>query len=425
MLRTPITRAAVRRLAAAVVAVLVAGSAAGAPADDYRLAPGDKVTVTVFGQPQISGDMTVDGGGRVVVPLIDPVSVAKLTLLEAQAAIRERLADGILQQPSVSVRIAELRPIYVTGDVRVSGAFPFRFGTTVQAAIALAGGFGPAETLQGTALSDFLAAEERVRLLTRQKQALTVRAVRLEAEFAGGAEFVPPEPPPGVDAPGFASAVANEKDAFAAQTALLRRQLDVLRSQKPRLQQQIDALNEQVTAGKKQLDLVNQQVDRYDKLVKQGLGTSMSDFQFRLTQSTQEGVLWRLKADASRLEMEAGNLDVRIEEAEALYKRQVATELREVRERLGEVDASLPLAREIREVRLQYAGGVVRAGAKRTITVTRLRDGVAVSREANETTTLEPGDAVEVQRLLPAQGLVGDVAGGERALAAAGPGLSP
>jgi polysaccharide export outer membrane protein len=373
--------------------------------ESYRLAAGDKVTVTVYGQPQLSGDVTVDGGGNITLPLIDAVPAANRTLSETQVAIQSRLADGILRQPSVSVRIAELRPLYVTGDVRTPGAYPFRFGSTVQSAVALAGGFGPAETVQNTAVTDFLAADERVRHLEYQKQALLVRAARLQAQVAGTDNFDPPQPPDQAGTPGLVAAVANERDTFAAQTALLRQQIELLRSQKPRLQKEIEALGQQVAAGRKQLDMVKDQVDRYDKLVKQGLGTSLSDFQFRVTQSTQEGALWRLNADVSRLEMEAGELDLKIQEAETTFKRQSAVELREVRDRLGELAILLPTAREVRDVRLQYAGGVIRASVKRAITVTRLNNGVATVVEATETASLEPGDAVDVKRLLPELGL--------------------
>jgi polysaccharide export outer membrane protein len=371
----------------------------------YHLAAGDKITVTVYGQPQLSGDVVVDGGGNIVLPLIDAVPVADRTLSETQATIRARLADGILQQPAVSVRVAELRPLYIIGDVRTPGAYPFRFGSTVQSAVALAGGLGPAETVQNMAATEFLAADERLRQLEHQKQGLLVRAARLKAQVAGADTFEPSPRPDEAGAPGLAAAMANERDTFMAQTTLLRRQLELLRSQKPRLQRQIEALAQQVVAGKKQLDMVREQVDRYEKLVKQGLGTSTSDFQFRITQATQEGALWRLNADVSRLQMDAGDLDVRIQEAETAFKRQSSVELREVLEKLGELDVMLPTAREIREVRLQYAGGVIRASVKRAITITRLRNGQVTVIDAAETTPLEPGDAVEVKRLMPEPGL--------------------
>lgn len=122
----------------------------------YRLAPGDRVTVTVFGQPDLSGDVLIDDAGTISIPLAAPIEVKDLTVSECQKRIGERLlADGILRTPSVGVRIAELRPLYVMGDVRLPGAYPFRYGSTTQSAVALAGGFGPGEVLRHTAIRAF------------------------------------------------------------------------------------------------------------------------------------------------------------------------------------------------------------------------------------------------------------------------------
>jgi hypothetical protein len=55
-------------------------------------------------------------------------------------------------------------------------------------------------------------------------------------------------------------------------------------------------------------------------------------------------------------------------------------ELRDVGERLKELDVVLPVAREIREVRLAQAGSL--AGAARSIRVTRTRNGEVTSFQA-------------------------------------------
>jgi polysaccharide export outer membrane protein len=75
--------------------------------------------------------------------------------------------------------------------------------------------------------------------------------------------------------------------------------------------------------------------------------------------------------------------------------------LRDVRERLRELDVTLPSAREIREVKLEQAGSMAGAEAARSISVTRTRNGEATVFQATETTTLEPGDVIDVKRLLP------------------------
>jgi polysaccharide export outer membrane protein len=369
----------------------------------YKLAPGDRITVTVFGQAELSGDMVVDGAGNIILPFLGPIEVKNLTVLECQNLIRDRLANGILQQPSVSVRISELRPLYVLGDVRAPGAYPFRYGSTVQSAVTLAGGFGPAEPLQSTAVSEFLLADERVRQLSLQKQTLLVRRARLEAQRDGMNTFSPPAVPGLTVDNDIAGLVANEKDTFDMQAAILQNQLDLLRSQKPRIQDEIGALNAQIATTKKQLELVKQHADQYSRLVKQGLGLANAELQFRLTEASHESELWRLIAQVARYQMDVGELDLKIQDAEASFKRQIVAELREARDRLNELDVTLPAAREIRDVKLQYAGGLIKVGIKRSISVTRVRNGETTVFEVTETAPLEPGDIVDVKRLLPQQ----------------------
>src|SRR5262249_31862844 len=122
------------------VAEVAGASASGNSSDEYRLAPGDRLTIKVFDQEQLSGNFIVDGTGEIMLPLAGKVNVAGLTIAEAQQLIQERFADGVLAQPVVSVRLPEYRPIFVTGDVRRPGSYRFIFGASVKSAIATAGG---------------------------------------------------------------------------------------------------------------------------------------------------------------------------------------------------------------------------------------------------------------------------------------------
>jgi polysaccharide export outer membrane protein len=343
--------------------------------------------VTVFGQAELSGDILVDGAGNILLPFIGPIEVKGLTTLECQKLVRDRLSDGILQQPSVSVRISEPRPLSIVGDVRAPGAYPFRYGSTVQSVVAVAGGFGLPQLVEATAASEFLLADERVRQLSFQRQALLVRRARLEAQRDGMKTFSPPTPQSMMEgAPMFggratqqqaSSIVADETDTFETQAAVLQHQLDLLRSQKPRIEKEINAFNEQIATTKKQLELVKQHANQYSGLVKQGLGLANSELQFRLMETNQESELWRLTSQVLRLQMEASELDLRFHEAEASFKRQSAREIR------------------------RQAGSRAGAEASRSISVTRTRDGKATVFQATETTTLEPGDIIDVKKLLP------------------------
>ena len=108
---------------------------------NYRLSVGDTVTTFVLGEPELSLELTVDGEGNVIVPLIGELRVLGLTEKDVEKRLTERLADGYLVNPQVSVYITAYRKIFLEGEVNAPGAFPYRPGLTVRQAIALAGGF--------------------------------------------------------------------------------------------------------------------------------------------------------------------------------------------------------------------------------------------------------------------------------------------
>jgi polysaccharide export outer membrane protein len=143
-----------RRLASFVLAVaMTAGACAPryAPSDyalsqptgPYRLASGDRLRVIVFGQDNLSNIYTVDGSGRISMPLIDAVDAQGRTTQQLEAAIAAKLRAGFLREPKVSVEVDTYRPFFVLGEVTSSGQFPFVPGMTVQTAVAIAGGFTP------------------------------------------------------------------------------------------------------------------------------------------------------------------------------------------------------------------------------------------------------------------------------------------
>ena len=161
-----------------------ASNALSAPANagEYRMTPGDHVAIVVFNEPQLSGDFIVDDAGKLLMPLLGAVPIGGLTQGEAQKLIQDRLAEGILVQPTVSLRIKEHRPISIFGNVKKPGSYPFQFGQTVRAVIASAGGEGRLAELPGAAMSEYILADERVRLLETRRLGLLVRKLRLVAQ---------------------------------------------------------------------------------------------------------------------------------------------------------------------------------------------------------------------------------------------------
>ena len=170
--------------------------------------------------------------------------------------------------------------------------------------------------------------------------------------------------------------------------------LPILRTQKPRLQSEIDAVNAQIDYQKKQLGFTKQQSEQYDAVVKKGLGRSYTQFDLLRNEARHEGDLWRLTAELSRLKVNAGELDIKLQEIETAFKKQIMAELLEVRQRIKELDVLLPTAHQIREVKLQ--GGST--DELHLISIPRTRNGASTIVRVSETTPLEPGDIINVKR---------------------------
>lgn len=130
-------------LVCALITLSGMAAAAGNQAQDYRLGPGDKIRVTVFGEPYLSGEFNVNANGTVSLPLIEPVRVNELTLTEAEVLIKQKLAAGFMEDPKVSVDILSYRPFFIIGEVNNPGSFPYVADMTVLHAVAIAGGFTP------------------------------------------------------------------------------------------------------------------------------------------------------------------------------------------------------------------------------------------------------------------------------------------
>ena len=117
------------------------GSEAPVVSNDYGLAAGDSIRVTVFNEPDLGAEQTLSASGEVSLPLIGDVNASGLTSAQLAAALEERYSSGFLQNPHVSVAVLVYRPIYVTGEVARPGAFPYAADMSVARAISTAGGY--------------------------------------------------------------------------------------------------------------------------------------------------------------------------------------------------------------------------------------------------------------------------------------------
>lgn len=107
----------------------------------YRLDTGDQVRVIVFEQTELSRTYLVGSSGTISVPLAGVIRARGRTTTQLQRSIAARLEDRYVKDPKVSVEVAIYRPIFILGEVKNAGKYPFVNGMTIEKAVAVAGGY--------------------------------------------------------------------------------------------------------------------------------------------------------------------------------------------------------------------------------------------------------------------------------------------
>jgi polysaccharide biosynthesis/export protein len=107
----------------------------------YRVGAGDRLSIRVVGETELTGEYVVDPSGVLSLPYVNSVTVAGLNTGEIEGLIIGKLKAGFLRDPKVSVQAINLRPFYIMGEVTTGGSFAYQGGLTIQSAIATAGGY--------------------------------------------------------------------------------------------------------------------------------------------------------------------------------------------------------------------------------------------------------------------------------------------
>lgn len=111
--------------------------------EDVTLGPGDLFEVRVYQMEEMSGTYSAGADGSISFPLIGRIKVQGKNADEVESEIRDRLADGYLVNPQVSVLVQEYRSkkVSVLGQVKKPSTPSYSEGMTIIEAISRAGGF--------------------------------------------------------------------------------------------------------------------------------------------------------------------------------------------------------------------------------------------------------------------------------------------
>lgn len=118
---------------------------------DYRIGPQDVVELAVFQLPELNGRFRVNSQGNISLPLLGPIEAAGKTVPALEAEITTRLAEDYLQNPQVSLFIAEYtsQTVTIEGAVGKPGIYSLKGQTSLLQAIVIAGGLAESANPRG------------------------------------------------------------------------------------------------------------------------------------------------------------------------------------------------------------------------------------------------------------------------------------
>lgn len=115
---------------------------------NYLLGSGDIVNINVAGQPDLTMKVVLDNSGAINYPYIGKLELKGKTASQVDAEITQRLRNGFVLNPMVTVNIAEFRKFYISGEVENPNGYSYEPGMTVEKAIALAGVIPTGQTVR-------------------------------------------------------------------------------------------------------------------------------------------------------------------------------------------------------------------------------------------------------------------------------------
>ncbi|MBR2235239.1 MAG: SLBB domain-containing protein [Prevotella sp.] len=116
---------------------------------DYRLGPGDAVTIEIYGASQETIDATITPDGYVTIPGVGPVQLSGLTVAQANSRLRSQVGARYADS-QIRLSVGQTRTILVNvmGEVNYPGTYTLSAFSTVFNALYMAGGITDIGTLR-------------------------------------------------------------------------------------------------------------------------------------------------------------------------------------------------------------------------------------------------------------------------------------
>ena len=113
---------------------------------EYRMGPNDVIDINVIGFADLNRRVKVSAEGKITLPYLGEIDVNNLTKSELEKKLTALIEEKYMQNPQVTVTIAEYqsRKVFLVGAVNKSGPYELTGRLTLLKLISQAGGLTPA-----------------------------------------------------------------------------------------------------------------------------------------------------------------------------------------------------------------------------------------------------------------------------------------
>jgi polysaccharide export outer membrane protein len=384
--------------------LLLSTAASPAWADEpYKIASGDVLQITVYGDAGLSGTFPVSVDGTIGYPILGNIPVADHNISEVTGTISQALLQHI-PGLSVSVAVKEYAPVFVIGDVQKPGKYEYRPGMIALELFALSGGLKEATDRLDTAGTQLVSARQDYSDTSLQLFAQDVKRTRLEAELNDKSFAYVLDKDTGTDDLAARQGVIDsEQKLFELRLAALHSQEEALKAQKQNYSEEISTLEESTKLRNEEISLLEQNVAASEKLVAQGLTaqSTMRDTQRQLSAMRRDALEFgSFLARAKQNENAVGQNLLALRE---LRSNDAAKELRDIDLDIIRLKKRLSF---IVQTMAEIAASAQRANTreqavKLVFTVVRDVNGQYLETELTEHDQIKAGDILRAQLTMP------------------------
>lgn len=128
-----------------IALILSATSVYAKPAqkNDYIVGPGDVLDIRVWDHEDLNRVVEISQEGAFSFPFVGKITISKHTVFEIESELAEKLSDGYIVAPQVTISVAEYRnqKVFLFGEVNRPGSYILKHKSHLLEIISEAGGF--------------------------------------------------------------------------------------------------------------------------------------------------------------------------------------------------------------------------------------------------------------------------------------------